>query len=208
MAASVLIASNNSHKLQEFREIFQLHGANDIALFSPQALGIHLDPDETAETYLENARIKARAFHNLLHQRSEIPRMFVLADDSGLEVDALGGGPGVRSARFHKAAPDKDGCAALLTALTTVSDDQRKARFRCVVVLLDPEGQEHTFEGTCEGSIGFDKRGAGGFGFDPVFRVESDSRHLAELSAEEKHQVSHRGKAARKVIDFLKNATR
>ena len=207
MAASVLIASNNAHKLQEFREIFRLNGANDIALFSAQTLGLDLDPDETAETYLENARIKAKAFHNLIRQRSEDSEMFVLADDSGLEVDAMEGGPGVRSARYHKAAPDKDGCGALLNALTTVSEDQRQARFRCVVVLLEPDGQEHVFEGTCEGSIGFDKRGTAGFGFDPVFRVEGDTRHLAELSAEEKHQISHRGKAARKVIDFLKNAT-
>jgi XTP/dITP diphosphohydrolase len=201
IANSILIASNNAHKLQEFREIFRQFGAGDIELVPPQALGFALDPDETAETYHGNARIKARAFHELI--RSE-GNLWIMADDSGLEVDALGGAPGIRSARYHKTAPNNDGCAALLRAMTGIPEDRRTARFRAVIVLVAPDGEEHRFEGVCEGSIGFDKRGSGGFGFDPVFRVRGDSRHLAELSAEEKHRISHRGLAAQKVIAFLR----
>ena len=126
-----------------------------------------------------------------------------MADDSGLEVDALGGRPGLYSARYHKAAPNGDGCTALLREMTAVPDDQRSSRFRAVIALISPDGTEHLFEGVCEGRIGHEKRGEGGFGFDPVFKVANDSRHLAELSAEEKHHISHRGVAARQVIAFL-----
>jgi XTP/dITP diphosphohydrolase len=195
---SILIASNNAHKLQEFREIFSQFGAGQIELLTPQALGLTLDPEETGETYLDNARIKARAFHK--------PGRWVLADDSGLEVDALGGAPGIRSARYHKNAPNNDGCAALLSEMAEVPDHQRKARFRAVIVLIAPDGGEHSFEGVCEGSIGFDRRGSGGFGFDPVFRMAGDTRHMAELSADEKHRISHRGIAAQQVIGFLRDS--
>lgn len=199
MPHSILIASNNAHKLQEFHEIFAQFGARDVDLLSPQQLGFTLDPDETADTYIGNARIKATAFHRLTLSG----RLWVMADDSGLEVDALGGGPGVRSARYHKAAPNNDGCAALLHELSGIPAERRTARFRAVIVLLSPHGEEHVFEGVCEGSIGFDKRGSGGFGFDPVFRVARDTRHLAELSAEEKHRISHRGIATQQVIGLL-----
>jgi len=197
-ANSILIASNNAHKLQEFREIFAQFGAGDVQLLTPKALGLTLDPDESADSYAGNARIKARAFHE------RRPDYWVLADDSGLEVDALNGAPGIRSARYHQAAPGHDGCAALLKELDRVPEDRRGARFRAVIVLISPAGEEHVFEDVCGGSIGFEKRGRGGFGFDPVFRLHGDSRHLAEISAEEKHRVSHRGLAARQVIDYLK----
>ena len=122
---------------------------------------------------------------------------WVIADDSGLEVDALGGRPGLYSARYHKAAPGGDGCAALLTEMAAVPEGQRSARFRAVIAAIDPAGCEHLFEGVCEGEIGPDKRGSGGFGFDPIFRVTSDDRgrHMAELSSDEKHRISHRGRA-------------
>jgi XTP/dITP diphosphohydrolase len=200
---SILIASNNAHKLQEFREIFSQFGATDVELITPQALGLALNPDETAETYLDNARIKARAFHRLISNRSD-GVMSVMADDSGLEVDALGGKPGVHSARYHRTAPNTDGCAALLLAMAEVPENRRTARFRAVILLIEPDGNEHAFEGVCEGAIAFEQRGSGGFGFDPVFRVGGDIRHLAELSAEEKHRVSHRGKAVQQLIAFLR----
>src|SRR5690349_16160712 len=174
-ANSILIASNNAHKLQEFVEMFHQFGAGEIELLTPHAVGIALDPDETAETYQENARIKARAFHDLIRTRGN--GVWVMADDSGLEVDALSGGPGIRSARYHKAAPNTDGSAALLRDMTGIPDGRRAARFRAVIVVIAPDGEEHTFEGVCEGSIGFEKRGSGGFGFDPVFRVQGDARH-------------------------------
>lgn len=165
-------------------------------LITPQDLHLSLDPDETGATYLDNARIKAKAFH-------QATDLWVMADDSGLEVDALNGAPGIRSARYHKAAPNQDGCTALLTELAGLPDHRRTARFRALIVLMSPAGEEHLFEGVCEGSIGFEKRGSGGFGFDPVFRVAGDTRHLAELSSEEKHRISHRGLAGQQVIRFL-----
>ena len=188
--------------------MFTQFGAGEIELLTPQALGIALDPDETTETYHGNARIKAGAFHDFIRREGNVERranLWVMADDSGLEVDALGGGPGVRSARYHKTAPNNDGCAALLRAMAGIPDDRRTARFRAVIVLVAPGGKEHAFEGVCEGLIGFDKRGSGGFGFDPVFRVGGDTRHLAELSAEDKHRISHRGLAAQQVIAFLRS---
>jgi XTP/dITP diphosphohydrolase len=201
---SILIASNNAHKQQEFREIFSQFKAADIRLLTPEALGLVRDPDETAETYLDNARIKARAFHRLVRDTSDRV-ISVLADDSGLEVDALGGAPGIHSARYHRTAPNKDGCAALLRAMAGVPEDRRTARFRAVIVLMEPDSRENAFEGLCEGFIGFDRRGSGGFGFDPVFRVAGNTRHLAELPAAEKHQISHRGKAAQLLIAFLRS---
>jgi XTP/dITP diphosphohydrolase len=205
MTRTILIASNNAHKLQEFREIFCQFKAADVELLTPKSLGLDLDPEETADTYIGNVLIKARAFYNLIHTNGLAKKqpMWVMADDSGLEVDALGGRPGVLSARYHKAAPNNDGCTALLREMTKVPDDQRAARFRALIVLVSPTGQEHVFEGVCEGAIGHDQRGSGGFGFDPVFRVANDARHLAELSAEEKHVLSHRGLAAKQVIAFL-----
>jgi XTP/dITP diphosphohydrolase len=202
MAHSILIASNNAHKLQEFREIFAQFGAGDTNLLTPRMIGVDLDPEENGKTYLENARIKATVFQRAAHRSP----LWILADDSGLEVDALGGQPGILSARYHKSAPGNDGCAALVSALQEVPNNQRTARFRAVIVLLSPRGEERAFEGICEGSIGFEKRGTGGFGFDPIFRVAADSqhRHLAEMSASEKHRLSHRGIATQQVIAFLR----
>ena len=188
--------------MEEFQEAFAQFGAAGIELITPHALGLMLDPDETAATYLDNARIKARAFHRFVVHR---PDLWVMADDSGLEVDALGGRPGIHSARFHKSAPNRDGCAALLAAMKDVPQGVRTARFRAVLVLIEPRGEEHLFEGLCEGAIAFEKRGTEGFGFDPVFQVAGDTRHLAELSSEEKHRISHRGKAVQGVLSFLKN---
>ena len=201
---TILIASNNAHKLQEFREIFDQFGAGDVELLTPKLMGFDLDPEETADTYVGNALIKARAFYAAIQSTPGLPAdLWVMADDSGLEVDALGGRPGLYSARYHKAAPNGDGCSALLREMQAVPDDHRSARFRAVIAMVSPNGDEHLFEGVCEGSIGYEKRGDGGFGFDPVFKVANDARHLAELSAKEKHVISHRGLASRQVIAFL-----
>jgi XTP/dITP diphosphohydrolase len=199
-AHTILIASNNSHKVEEFRECFTQFGARDTRLITPRELGFDLDPDETGDTYLANARIKAKAFYELIQGRD----LWVMADDSGLEVDALSGAPGIRSARYHRNAPNKDGCAALLQEMARVPENARTARFRAIIVLISPAGDEHIFEGICEGSIGFDRRGTGGFGFDPVFRISGDRRHMAELASDEKHRISHRGLAAQQVIAFLR----
>jgi XTP/dITP diphosphohydrolase len=209
---TVLVASNNAHKLQEMREIIALAGASDaIRLITPNDLGLSLNPDETADTYAGNALLKARAFANALHAPSPNPspmgreNLLILADDSGLEVDALGGRPGVDTAPYARASPGGDGPAALLREMGDVPNSQRTARFRCIIALITPAGEEHLFEGSCEGHIGGEKRGLNGFGFDPVFVVAGDARRraMAELSSEEKHRISHRGVAMRKAAEFL-----
>ncbi len=208
MPKAVLVASNNAHKLKELREIFDLAGLADVPLVAPSDIGLACEPDETGETYLDNALIKGRAFTHAVRagvNRPDFDELWVMADDSGLEVDALGGQPGVQSSRYHLAAQNADGCAALLQEMATVPDPQRTARFRCVVVLIAPDGTEHAFEGTCEGRIAHDRRGEHGFGFDPVFLVD-DGRTMAQLSAVEKHRISHRGIAGRKAAEFLRQA--
>lgn len=198
----LLIASNNAHKHQELREIFAALQA-PVELVIPRAIGITIDPDETAGTYAGNALLKARDFAQALRAIAITEPLWVIADDSGLEVDALHGAPGILSSRYHKTAPAGDGCAALLNELAGVPDSRRGARFRCAIVLIAPNGSEHTFEGACEGRIGHEKRGMGGFGFDPVFIPSGDERTLAEYASAEKHRISHRGVAARKAVAFL-----
>jgi XTP/dITP diphosphohydrolase len=198
----LLIASNNAHKHQELREIFAAIGS-PVTLITPRELGIQLDPDESAADYAGNAGLKARAFAQALRATPDPDDIYVIADDSGLEVDALHGVPGIYSARYHKRAPNGDGCAALLKELSSVPDAQRTARFQCAIVLIAPDGSEHVFYGTCEGAISHEKRGVGGFGFDPIFLLAGDTRTMAELPAQEKHRVSHRGIAARKAVAFL-----
>ena len=197
-----LIASNNAHKHQELGEIFAMHGLQDVQLIMPREVGITIDPEENADTYAGNALIKARAF---AAEPKRHPDWLVLADDSGLEVDALDGRPGLLSARYHKAAPNGDGCTELLREMVGVPTVERSARFRAVLALIDTTGTEHLFEGVCEGAIGPAQRGVGGFGFDPVFAVASsgDKRHMAELSPDEKHRISHRGLAMQKLIRGL-----
>ena len=156
----LLIASNNAHKHQELREIFAAIGAR-VELIAPHELGIDIEPAETAGTYAGNARLKAVAFAQALRGTARDDSAhpagpaYVIADDSGLEVDALHGAPGIFSSRYHKRAPDGDGCAALLAEVEGVPDAQRTARFQCAIVLIPcaapvaPDGGEHVFLGTC-----------------------------------------------------------
>ena len=197
----LLVASNNAHKHHELREIFDAIGA-PVELLTPRELGIVLDPDESAPDYANNALLKARAFASALRASSQHD-IAIIADDSGLEVDALNGAPGIFSARYHRRAPDGDGCAALLNEMRDVPASARAARFQCAIVIITPDASERIFYGACEGSIGYAKRGAGGFGFDPVFIIHDDTRSMAELSAQEKRAISHRGIAARRAMEFL-----
>ena len=154
-------------------------------------------PDETGETYADNALIKARA----AAQATGLP---ALADDSGLEVDALGGAPGVRSARYGGAGLDDAGrTARLLEALRDVPDARRTARFRCVIGLVEPGGAERLVEGTAEGVIARAPRGTHGFGYDPVFFYPALGRTFAELTPDEKRRVDHRGAAVRALRALL-----
>lgn len=187
MMNKLVMATNNANKLREAREILSPLG---IQVLSQQEAGVSCDPDENGSTFAENAMIKARA----VYEACGLP---VIADDSGLCVDALGGRPGVHSARY---APKGQECAKLLSELENIPGNERTARFVCNVVLMTDSGSA-VFEGRCEGSIGYEQRGSNGFGYDPVFMV--GDRTMAELSADEKNNISHRGAALRELCAYL-----
>jgi XTP/dITP diphosphohydrolase len=185
----LLIATNNPGKVREYEELLETLPAA-VEITYPAQQGLALEVEESGETFEENARLKALAF-------AQASGLLTLADDSGLEVDALYGAPGVRSARY--AGPDSndvDRYRKLLGALAGVPADRRSARFRCVVALAQPDGTIHTADGTCEGEIGHEPRGTHGFGYDPVFVVDGyGGRTMAELAPEIKNRISHRGRA-------------
>ena len=183
----LLIATHNRGKLREYAEI--LNGL-PLELATLDDAGITHDVEETGATFQENARLKA-----LTYARQS--GLLALADDSGLEVDALGGAPGVYSKRYAGAGKSNaERNAYLLEQLRDVPRKGRAARFRCVIVIANAQGETWMSEGTCEGEIAFAPRGTNGFGYDPIFIVRGGKRHLAEYSSEEKNKISHRGRAA------------
>ncbi len=182
----LLLATGNAHKLAEFRRMFP---ANEI--LSPKDLGVLLDVEETGKTFAENAAIKAR----FLFEKTGVP---TIADDSGLCVDALGGFPGVYTARYAESAEGKDGCARVLTELKGVPAQRRGARFVCAIHLIKSADEEYAVSGEVEGKIGFAKAGEHGFGYDPIFYVGKTS--MAQMPDEEKDAISHRGKAFEKLL--------
>ena len=189
----LLLATNNPGKVREFRRL--LAGA-PYEVVTPAEAGISLDVEETGSSYAENASLKATAF-------AQAGECLALADDSGIEVDALDGGPGMYSARFGGPGLDDRGrTALLLEKLRDVPEPGRGARYRAVVALAWPGGNVQLFEGVQEGAIGRAPRGERGFGYDPVF-VIADGRVQAEISDEEKDAISHRGKAVRAAIAWL-----
>ena len=191
MRKTVVIASNNAHKAREIAEALDFPGWEFCTL---RELGIASDPEEDADTFEGNARIKARAAREASGGRA------VLADDSGLVVDALDGAPGVRSARYAgEDATDAANNAKLLDELADVPDAQRTARFMCTLVFIDEDGSEEVAHGVVEGRIGHAERGEHGFGYDPLFLpdVFGGERTLAEALPQEKNAVSHRGNALR-----------
>ena len=178
----ILAATNNAHKISEVSEILSPLG---IEVVSPNSLGISADPEENGTTFEENARIKAQAFL----EKAGLP---VLADDSGLEVKALDGAPGVHSARYAYGS-DMDRVHKLLNALCEKAD--RSARFVSVLALAFPDGRILTARGECPGIISHKPIGENGFGYDPVFFVEQYGKTFAELTSKQKNKISHRGKA-------------
>ena len=185
----ILLGSSNPGKLREYREIL---GGLDVDLVTPGDLDpVPPEPDEDAATFAENASSKARGY-------AAVSGLQTIADDSGLEVFALRGAPGVRSRRFfgENASPEERN-AKLLALLDGVTD--RSARFVCVTALASPDGQVELFEGEVHGEIAEVPRGEAGFGYDPVFVIAGDGRTMAELPPEEKHRVSHRGLAGAKL---------
>jgi XTP/dITP diphosphohydrolase len=195
MISSLLLASTNPGKLREMRALLK---DLKVRLLSPKDLSLAIEVAETGATYAENAASKARAFA----LRSGLVS---LADDSGLEVDALGGVPGLYSARYapHPGATDADRRAYLLQQL---QDQPRpwSARFRCTVAIALPSGEVHFTEGVCPGEIIPEERGRGGFGYDPVFLIPSLNKTMAELSMQEKNRISHRALAVRAAIPLLR----
>ena len=179
----IIAATKNQGKIREIAEILSPFG---VEVVSQADAGIDVDVDETGSTFLENALIKARAVAMLCDDA-------VLADDSGLCVDALDGRPGVYSARYGGDIPHSEKMKMLLSELEGKSD--RKARFECVTALVLPDGREYTFKGTTYGHIMEEEKGENGFGFDPVFYSDELKCGVAECSDEEKNSVSHRGKA-------------
>jgi XTP/dITP diphosphohydrolase len=193
-SSTLLLATTSQGKLKEMREI--LDGV-PLVLVSPGDLDLDLAVEETGATFRENAVLKAEAFA----RAAGLP---ALADDSGLEIDALGGAPGVYSARYAGAdATDADRVALVLSQLSGVPEAARTARFRCVMALATPAGLVDTVEGQCEGVIAFAPRGHNGFGYDPVFLLPQRGVTMAQLSQAEKHAISHRGQAGRAARSLL-----
>ena len=189
-----MLATANRHKVGEIAALLGAAGA--AVELAPLPAGVDL-PEETGNTFLANARLKARAVVAATGQ-------VALADDSGLEVDALGGDPGVFSARYAgPGADDAANNAKLLAELAGIHGPNRRARFRCVLVLARPDGPEIVAQGAIEGFVLPALRGGGGFGYDPLFQPEGDTRSLAEYAPEEKNRVSHRGQAVRQLLSLL-----
>ena len=191
----VVLASGNAGKLRELQELLAGCG---LEVVPQSALGIEA-PEEDGRTFVDNALLKARH----AARESGLP---AIADDSGLEVDALGGRPGIHSARFAGAdRSDEANKMRLLQELATVPEAQRGARFRCAMAYVrnadDP--RPLVCEATWEGAIGFEQRGVGGFGYDPLFVVAGGTRTAAEMPAGEKNRVSHRAQALRKLVEQI-----
>lgn len=185
----VIVATGNRHKIEEISSVLSPFGWEFVT-----AADIGAEPlevEETGLTFLDNARLKARAYHAAFGLAS-------LADDSGLEVDVLGGAPGVMSARYAGGccSGDAENNARLMMEMELIPAEKRRARFHSVIVLIDESGAETVAEGTCEGAIGFAPRGDSGFGYDPLFLPDATpGRAMAELSMDEKNSISHRGAA-------------
>ena len=198
----IIFATANPGKLREAAEVL----GPDYEVVSPASLGITEDIPETGSTLQENSLQKAR----YLFERTGLP---CFADDTGLEVDALGGAPGIYSARYAGPGHDSNANMEKLLAelsrhsgLDPESPASRKARFHTVVTLILSDGQPRFFEGVCEGSIARQKSGSGGFGYDPIFLPDAyPGRTLAEVSEEEKNAVSHRGRALQAMSQWLKS---
>ena len=199
MTQTLLLATNNPHKVVEFKSIFLPY---DVVLQTPAELGLFNDVEESGDTYLENARLKAEAYW----QDGEFQ---VLADDSGLEVEALNGAPGIHSHRFlpDPNATSHDRCLYLLQRLKDFPRPWRAA-FHCEVVVLSRQGAILTSHGVCKGEIIQEFRGENGFGYDPIFLVDGTNQTMAELDPDTKNILSHRGKAVLGMIAQLGLALR
>ena len=191
---NLIIATGNPGKAGEIREILKMPG---LIMLGPEDFVGWPEVEETGKTFEENARLKAEALRSFTGMNS-------LAEDSGLMVDCLGGRPGVFSSRY--AGPEGDASRnieRLLSELKGVPAEKRTARFHCAVALSLADGRLYLAEGDCQGTILTERRGSGGFGYDPVFAPRGLNRSMAELSPEEKNEVSHRGEALRAIREII-----
>ena len=192
----MIAATNNSHKLEEIRAILKDKGIEVISLADA---GLDIEIEENGDSFVENALIKAREVFRLTGEAA-------IADDSGLEVDALKGQPGVKSARYSGesgADKDKKNNEKLKEAMKGVPDNERGARFCSAIAAVFPRGKEITAEGYVYGKIGYEEKGEHGFGYDPLFIVDGYGRTMAELDSEEKNKISHRANALKEFVKKL-----
>jgi XTP/dITP diphosphohydrolase len=190
----LLLATTNRGKIREYLSLFS---GLPLEVVTPDGLGININVEENCPRYEDNASVKARAY-------ARASDLITLADDSGLEVDLLGGEPGIRSARAAgETASDKDRIEHLLARLKGVPLKKRTAHFKCVIAIVTPEGRIELCHGECPGLIALKPRGENGFGYDPVFYLPEFKRTMAELPLDIKNQISHRGKAAREAYRIL-----
>ncbi len=190
----LLLATNNAGKLREIRSLLEPHGWTVV---TPTGLGLRLDPEENGASYAENAAIKAAAF-------TAASGLASMADDSGLEIAALDGRPGIHSARYGgPGASDADRVQRLLVELRDTPTDQRTARFCCAIVIETADGRRWQTEGSCAGRIAAAPRGHDGFGYDPIFLLDGRDQTMAEIGEAEKNTISHRAIAVRKAVELL-----
>ena len=193
MTKRVVIATKNKGKAKDFEALFTPLGYEVVTMFD---VAPNMEIEETGTTFEENAILKAEAL-------AEALQMLVIADDSGLAIDALNGEPGVYSARYAGDHDDEANIVKVLEKLQGVAEAQRTARFCCALAVAGPQLATTTVFGTCEGIILGEKRGTNGFGYDPIFYVPQLHRAMAELSPEEKGAISHRGNAIRQLAGIL-----
>lgn len=193
----IVLATNNKHKVSEFEQLFLRYLGTEVKIYTLKEIGFEGDIVENGKSFSENALIKANAVAD--------EGIVAIADDSGLCVDALNGAPGIYSARYAGTGNDKDNNEKLLSELQGVA--VRDASFVCALACIFPESSgidPFVCKGVCRGEILFSERGAGGFGYDPLFWVDSKGKTFAELSGEEKNAISHRGDAVRVLISELR----
>ena len=195
-APALLIGTGNPHKVAELQRLL---GELPYRIVTPAELGLALEVVEDGATYAENAALKARAF-------AQASSMLSMADDSGIEVDALDGRPGIYSARYGgPEASDKDRVDLLLRELHDVPRERRGCRYAASIALAWPDGRLESFEGVCEGMVAWKPEGANGFGYDPIFYSPAHSMTVAQMPPELKDRISHRGQAARLAAEFLQS---
>ncbi len=191
------LATTNNSKIREIKSLLEpmkieIHTCAELSYYSP--------PNETGKTFEENARLKAKSL------RSVVPQDWVLAEDSGLEVEALGNLPGVHSARYAgPKASDAENTSKLIKMINLKTTDNRKARFACCMVLLSPAGQESIFAGSLMGEITKGMRGTQGFGYDSVFQPQGETKTMGEMDLAQKNRISHRAKAISMLKEFFNN---